>query len=262
MKSKVVITGIALMLAICIVVLARESYTGLTLKTSSTGCGGCHASQSSSVAVAISGPDTIQAGKTASYSVTVSGGGGTSVCVDIAASAGTLAAADANLKLSNGELITNGIKKYTGGSYTYDFKLTAPTVPQSMMLYATGMSTKSTFNFAPDKQVVVTNITTDAGGTSMTHPSGFSFAQNFPNPLNTRTSFEYALSKRSAVRIAVYDAAGRECSVVMDAFRDAGVYRTVWDGSRLPVGLYFCRMTVTDVSGNAETQTIRMTIVR
>ena len=49
------------------------------------------------------------------------------VCVDIAASGGTLAPADANTKASQGELITNGVKRYSGGSYTYSFSLTAPT---------------------------------------------------------------------------------------------------------------------------------------
>ncbi|MFZ1730762.1 MAG: choice-of-anchor V domain-containing protein [Bacteroidota bacterium] len=117
---------------------AHANYTGRTMMSGTAGCGGCHASVNSTVQVSISGPDTLSVGKNGTYQVRISGGSGSSVCADIAASAGTLAPADANLKLSKGELITNGTKRYSGGSYTYSFVLTAPASAQTVTLYATG----------------------------------------------------------------------------------------------------------------------------
>ena len=111
---------------------AHSSYTGRTKKSGTQAGCGCHASVSPSVTVAISGPDTLQAGATGTYTVKISGGTGSSVCVDIATSAGTLKNADASTKLSGGELITNGVKKYSGASYTYTFTLTAPGSAQTV----------------------------------------------------------------------------------------------------------------------------------
>ena len=52
-----------------------------------------------------------------------------------------------------------------------------------------------------------------------------------PNPFNPRTVITYALPGAAAVRLSVYDMAGRLVRVLADgAARDAGRQETTWDG--------------------------------
>jgi hypothetical protein len=245
----------------CLVAWAHSSYTGRTLKSGSGGCGNCHASQTSTVTVAVSGPDTLASGTDGSYSVTISGGSGSSVCVDIATSAGTLKTADANLKLSSSELITNGVKKYASGSYTYNFKLAAPATQQTVTLYATGMSTKSTYNFAPNKTVVVTNIS-GIDKPSVGSPAFIALSQNYPNPFASGTNIGFTLTQRAAVRLAVYDVSGAERVVLLDEPREAGLHRFEWNGASLQTGMYLCRLTAVMASGEMRSETIKLLVTK
>ena len=254
------LTSIALVF-LCLVAWAHASYTGRTLKSGTGGCGNCHAAQTSTVNVVISGPDTLQAGVDGSYAVTISGGSGSSVCVDIATSAGTLKIVDANLKLSSSELITNGVKKYASGSYTYNFKLTAPATPQTVTLYATGMSTKSTYNFAPNKSVVVTNVT-GVDEQRSGHPASLSLSQNYPNPFMGATNIGYTISEHGFVRMTLSDISGRELAVISEGEQEAGSHIVKWDGSALPAGMYFCRLTAVGANGTSVTETIKLLVTK
>ncbi|MCX7876804.1 MAG: hypothetical protein N2321_11665, partial [Melioribacteraceae bacterium] len=125
------------------IIYARSSYTGYTRKNSTVGCN-CHGAANPSVIVEITGPNQVQIGKTETFQVSISGGNGSEVCVDIAASVGSLQPYDSNLKLSNNELITNGKKTYgTNGKYVYTFNYTAPNTVGQATLFATGMASKN-----------------------------------------------------------------------------------------------------------------------
>ncbi|MBE0643005.1 MAG: hypothetical protein IH600_02900 [Bacteroidetes bacterium] len=228
---------------------AHSNYTGRTMMSGSQGCGGCHASLNSSVTVSISGPDQLTAGEKGTFQVTISGGSGSSVCVDIAASAGTLAPADANTKTSKGELVTNGVKRYSGGSYTYSFFYTAPASPQSVTLYATGMSTMQTFNFAPNKTVTVTSVSTGLNDVLPAAPVTIQLEQNFPNPFNPSTSVSYGLSAPADVRLVVFDAVGNEAGVLDEGLRESGTHHVSWNAAGLSSGVYFCRLTARTADG-------------
>lgn len=115
------------------------SSSGVTGATQKNGAGcTCHGGSQAAVTVAISGPSTLTVGQTADYSVTISGGplarGGT----NIAASAGTLAAAASDLRLASGELTHSAPKAPSGGSVTFNFKYTAPATAGDVTLYANG----------------------------------------------------------------------------------------------------------------------------
>ncbi len=237
---------------------AHASYTKRTMMSGSQGCGGCHASLNTAVQVAISGPDTLSAGATGTFQVKISGGSGTAVCVDIAASGGTLAPADANTKASQGELITNGVKRYSGGSYTYSFSLTAPTTSQTLTLYATGMSTMQTYNFAPNKSVVVTSATTGVQEPALSAPVTVLLEQNFPNPFNPSTAITYTLSQRGTVRLAIYDGSGAEVALLEEGIRESGSHLLQWNAAGSPSGLYFCRLETRTADGSSVTQVRKM----
>lgn len=217
------------------VIYARASYTGYTRK-SGNGCT-CHGSNAnSSVVVETSGPSEVQIGATATYQVTISGGSGSAVCVDIAVSGGTLSAFDSNLKLSGSELITNGTKTYSNGKYTYKFNYKAPAATGTQTIYATGLSSKNSgWNFAPDKTVKIISAT---GVEDLALPRQFSLEQNYPNPFNPTTKINFSLPLDEHVTIKLYDMLGNEVKIIASGFYKAGNHTINFSAGELASGTY------------------------
>jgi hypothetical protein len=70
---------------------------------------------------------------------------------------------------------------------------------------------------------------------------------NAPNPFNPQTTFSYALAVRGPVRLAIYDAQGREIARLVDEIQAAGEHLAAWDardarGSSPAPGVYFARL--------------------
>jgi hypothetical protein len=68
-----------------------------------------------------------------------------------------------------------------------------------------------------------------------------------PNPANRRTTISYELSAPGAVKLEIYDAAGRLVRTLIDESRSAGQQSVVWDGknasgSRVAAGVYHARL--------------------
>jgi hypothetical protein len=68
-----------------------------------------------------------------------------------------------------------------------------------------------------------------------------------PNPFTSTTEISYSLAREEELTLEVYDARGRSVRTLVDGRREAGHYRTSWDGTdhlgaRLPAGVYFIRM--------------------
>ncbi|MBI3540496.1 MAG: hypothetical protein HY076_09510, partial [Candidatus Eisenbacteria bacterium] len=68
-----------------------------------------------------------------------------------------------------------------------------------------------------------------------------------PAVFRAATEFEFALATPGAVRLAIYDIAGREVRRLMDGTRDAGAARVAWDGrdaagAPVPAGMYLARL--------------------
>lgn len=66
---------------------------------------------------------------------------------------------------------------------------------------------------------------------------------NYPNPFSDVTSFTFKIGEDKHVRLAIYDAMGREVTVITDADYQRGVHSTVLRSGDLPSGLYFYRLT-------------------
>ncbi len=86
--------------------------------------------------------------------------------------------------------------------------------------------------------------------------------QNHPNPFNPRTTIEYDLPGAGAVRLAVFDLAGRLVRTLIDASLPQGSYEVVWDGRdesgrEVGSGSYLARL---EFGGLVET--VRMGLVR
>ena len=65
----------------------------------------------------------------------------------------------------------------------------------------------------------------------------------YPNPASGRAHVAYVLNEARTVRVAVYDATGREVAVVQDGAQSPGVYAVEFDTAGLASGLYLVRVT-------------------
>ncbi len=85
---------------------------------------------------------------------------------------------------------------------------------------------------------VVTGIETVEGET----PTQIRLEQNFPNPFNPSTTFEYSLDRRLDVKVRVYDVLGRVVATLVDGVQPAATYRVTFDAGDLASGLYIYRL--------------------
>jgi hypothetical protein len=78
-------------------------------------------------------------------------------------------------------------------------------------------------------------------------PRKFSLNQNYPNPFNPHTTIKYELSQSSMTCLSVYDVLGREVSVLVNEWKNAGSYELKFDASGLSSGVYLYRLQAGDV---------------
>ena len=78
---------------------------------------------------------------------------------------------------------------------------------------------------------------------------------NYPNPVQGTTTIDYALEETEFVRLAVYDALGREHAILHQGMQDAGSHQVVFDASGMRPGTYFYRIETATAS-----QTLRFVI--
>lgn len=65
---------------------------------------------------------------------------------------------------------------------------------------------------------------------------------NYPNPFNPTTKISFAIFKSSHITLKVYDALGREVSILIDEHMEAGDYSVSFEASQLASGIYFYRL--------------------
>jgi hypothetical protein len=78
-------------------------------------------------------------------------------------------------------------------------------------------------------------------------PSSFTLSA-YPNPFNPSTQIVFSLSKSQKIKLAVFDLNGREVKVLVDDMMGSGEHRIILDGSALPSGVYFARLSSTEIS--------------
>ncbi len=70
----------------------------------------------------------------------------------------------------------------------------------------------------------------------------YELMQNYPNPFNPVTTIPFKISKASNVRIAVYDASGKEVVELANGFFITGRHQVLFNASQLSSGVYFYRL--------------------
>lgn len=95
-------------------------------------------------------------------------------------------------------------------------------------------------------------VTTTQGATDVKYPDDeipkvFSLYQNYPNPFNPSTTIEYDVPTQTLLKLIVYDVLGRKVKTLVSEIKEAGKYRSIWDGTndfgnRLSSGIYIIRL--------------------
>ncbi len=70
-------------------------------------------------------------------------------------------------------------------------------------------------------------------------PSEIQLDQNYPNPFNPSTRISFRLPQQSIVKLAVYDALGREVDVLVNGVKSAGSHSFTWNSGSKASGVYF-----------------------
>jgi hypothetical protein len=91
------------------------------------------------------------------------------------------------------------------------------------------------------------NYFTYIGGIgTITVPNYYALGQNYPNPFNPLTKIEFAIPRPGDVKIVVYDILGKETAVLVNEFKNPGIYTVDFDGSKLSSGVYLYKMQAGD----------------
>jgi hypothetical protein len=73
-------------------------------------------------------------------------------------------------------------------------------------------------------------------------PAGFTLHAPYPNPAAGRATLSYALHITTEITLSVYDALGRQVTVLAEGVQAPGEYAAEFDGSSLPSGVYLVRL--------------------
>jgi len=87
-----------------------------------------------------------------------------------------------------------------------------------------------------------------AGVTPPVKVSGLALAAPNPNPSSSHTQLDFELPAAASAELAVFDAAGRRVTTLVQGELPAGHHEATWDGrsaggERVAAGLYFARLT-------------------
>ncbi len=250
MQKKIYFLSAAIIAVVFISLLVTESFAypgGVALRTKkhvTTGCGGCH-SQNSAITGSITGPDSVLAGSTVTFTITINMASGSGKYgVDIAALNGTLAViSGSGLKLLSGDLVHSAAITYVNPK-TIQFSYTAPGSAGSDTLYATiDRGYSGAYNWTPNKGF---KIYTVSGIVNNETPVSFYMNQNFPNPFNPVTKITYGIAKASNVKVTVYDMTGRQVSSLVNEYQNAGNYFVNFDASKYSSGIYYYKIEAGD----------------
>jgi hypothetical protein len=93
-------------------------------------------------------------------------------------------------------------------------------------------------------------------------PGDFILRQNYPNPFNPSTSIRYGLPGDGHVTISAYNTLGQLVAHLVDQKKEAGYHEVKFDASNLPSGIYFVRMNVNVISGQAYNNSIKIILTK
>jgi alpha-amylase len=109
-------------------------------------------------------------------------------------------------------------------------------------------------NGIPDPTLIITSLDE---ATNEFIPEEFYLYQNYPNPFNPLTTISYQIKEQGLVQLKVYNSLGQEIVTLVNEVQSSGIYKSLFDASNLPSGVYFYRM----ISGSYS-ETKKMILLR
>ena len=166
--------GVAGVLTMCLLstsALANSRGTGATGnsgKTASQTCNTCHTGGAAPT-VTITGPETLAAGATGQYTLTIQGGAAVKGGMNVALSAGTTASLEpgAGLQKLGAEVIHSQPKDFDTGTnaVSFDFSVIAPSTGGTFTIFGAGNSTNGNNAQSGDRSALAQRVVTVTGGT-------------------------------------------------------------------------------------------------
>jgi hypothetical protein len=122
--------------------------------------------------------------------------------------------------------------------------------------YRPGASTPSGELFFAALQLAERTVSSVDNPQAVSIPASYELSRNYPNPFNPSTNIDVSLPGAAKVTVVVYDLLGREVATLANGVYPAGTHRLVWNagddaGHPAASGVYFVRLTATDISGKA-----------
>ena len=90
----------------------------------------------------------------------------------------------------------------------------------------------------------VTNVFTKE---SPLKPVNYILYQNYPNPFNPSTNISFYLDSKQYVTLKVFDVLGRVVDVLINDYKDKGLYNVEWDVKGLSSGVYYYQLTINSI---------------
>ncbi|MEW5797364.1 MAG: Ig-like domain-containing protein [Bacteroidota bacterium] len=77
-------------------------------------------------------------------------------------------------------------------------------------------------------------------------PAAFVLEQNFPNPFNPSTTFQFSSPAAGIITLEVFDVLGRRIRTLLNEYKESGLHRIAVDFSELPSGVYYYTLRAGD----------------
>ncbi|MCI0474167.1 MAG: T9SS type A sorting domain-containing protein [Ignavibacteria bacterium] len=117
---------------------------------------------------------------------------------------------------------------------------------QLMSFYFNRQPTAVTFD--PNNEIVIKTASLVVGINENEGqiPVNYELKQNYPNPFNPVTNIDYNIPKNSEVKLTVYDMTGKEVSVLVSEFKQAGRYTVSFNAVKKASGVYYYKLQAGD----------------
>jgi len=86
------------------------------------------------------------------------------------------------------------------------------------------------------------SLTTSVEQLASELPTEFLLYKNYPNPFNPSTTIQFALPKRTFVRLIIFNVLGEQVETLVETEMEAGIHNVIWNAAKYASGIYFYRL--------------------
>jgi len=104
---------------------------------------------------------------------------------------------------------------------------------------------------------IVLSLLRPAAAAEALPPAEFKLVSAYPNPFNSTVKIKYSIPQAGALKLAVYDLAGREVALLQSGSYQQGSHTALWQADGFAAGLYVCRL-----ESNGQTQSTKLLLVK